>query len=228
MLRLATFNILHGATTKEGAGDPEAVAEACASLDAEIIALEEVDKGTRRSGYADMAAIAAQACGMEVIFAPAMVIDEGQLGNALLIRGDIQDAKVLRLPRSNWLRGRGWPRNAILANVRVGEREISVAGAHLSPPQDVSWKQLDKVARALMRQPEPQVLMGDFNRTSEQVFTHPACKGLGLIDSVEPTYPTRKPLKRIDHIAVNGLKAMATKTHQFPFSDHLAVVAEVE
>jgi endonuclease/exonuclease/phosphatase family metal-dependent hydrolase len=67
-VRFATFNVLHGRPIQDGrpvpapAGDPaDPLAEAVASLDADVVALQEVDRLQERSGRVDQAVVAAGA-----------------------------------------------------------------------------------------------------------------------------------------------------------------------
>ena len=62
-LRIATFNILNGRTPQESSVDEARYADAIASLDADVLALQEVDRDQPRSGGADLTAIAADAMG---------------------------------------------------------------------------------------------------------------------------------------------------------------------
>ncbi|MEV6978982.1 endonuclease/exonuclease/phosphatase family protein, partial [Kitasatospora sp. NPDC093806] len=69
-LRIATFNLLHGQPlAPDGAprpfpADPGGpLAEAVAALDADVLALQEVDRHQARSGGTDQAAVAAKAMG---------------------------------------------------------------------------------------------------------------------------------------------------------------------
>ncbi|QJW38147.1 endonuclease [Cellulosimicrobium protaetiae] len=59
-MRLATFNTLHGAAL-DGTVDVERFALAVASLDADVLALQEVERDSPRSGHADLVAVAAEA-----------------------------------------------------------------------------------------------------------------------------------------------------------------------
>lgn len=59
-LRLATFNTLHGAAL-DGTVDVERFARAVAHLDADVLALQEVERDSPRSGRADLVAVAAEA-----------------------------------------------------------------------------------------------------------------------------------------------------------------------
>ncbi len=225
-MRLATFNIKHGAPERGEEGNPEAFVEACTALEPDVLALQEVDRGVYRSRYADFASLVARALDMQLIFAKTMRVGNGEFGNALLVRGEIDDIEVLKLPRGDLWRNRGWPRNAILATAIVGGQEISVAATHLSPPHQVNQKQLDKTARALARRPEPLVLLGDFNQDRAQMLGSPLLKSMTVIEEA-PTFPASSPRRQIDHIAVKGLTPDAATTVSFPFSDHLALVADV-
>ncbi len=63
MLRLATFNLLHGTSLADGAADPHRLKAAVHELDADLLALQEVDHAQPRSGHADQTALAAAAMG---------------------------------------------------------------------------------------------------------------------------------------------------------------------
>ena len=62
-MRLATFNILHGRGPSDGLVDLDRLAAAVRSLDADILALQEVDRDQPRSHLADLTAVAAEAMG---------------------------------------------------------------------------------------------------------------------------------------------------------------------
>jgi endonuclease/exonuclease/phosphatase family metal-dependent hydrolase len=62
-VRLASFNLLSGRSPAEGIAEPERLASAVAALDADVVALQEVDRHQDRSGAVDQAALAADALG---------------------------------------------------------------------------------------------------------------------------------------------------------------------
>jgi endonuclease/exonuclease/phosphatase family metal-dependent hydrolase len=231
-VRLATFNIRHGAPSRGWRGDADRVAAACAALAADVLALQEVDRGIPRSGRADLARVAADAAGMEMVFAQTMAFRGGQYGNALLVRGEIEDVEVVRLSGGYRFWVRREPRNAIVATARLADDDhagvtVSVGATHLSTQRWASRGQLTEVAKALTARPQPHVLMGDLNRTNVEVAGHPATRLIGFVDGAEPTFPSVKPVLRIDHIALNGLIVEAVNAVRFPVSDHLALVADV-
>lgn len=119
-MRLATFNVASGRSLADGVVEPARLSAAVAALDADVVGLQEVDRGQPRSGYADLAAVAAEALGAVAYrFVPALVgtpgggfrsatgdgtggEDEGddgpQYGVALLSRWPVTGWRVCRLP----------------------------------------------------------------------------------------------------------------------------------
>ena len=61
MVRLATFNLLHGRSPQDGLVDGDRLTAAVTALNADILALQEVDRDQSRSGHLDLTAIAARA-----------------------------------------------------------------------------------------------------------------------------------------------------------------------
>ena len=62
-MRMATFNILHGRSLHDGAVELDRFAESVRLLDADVLALQEVDLDQPRSREADLTALAAEAMG---------------------------------------------------------------------------------------------------------------------------------------------------------------------
>ena len=62
-MRIATFNLLHGRSLEDGRVDVDRLAAAVKSLDADVLALQEVDRDQPRSLGADLTAVAADAMG---------------------------------------------------------------------------------------------------------------------------------------------------------------------
>lgn len=205
-MRAVTFNIQHGA-----GGDAEALGRACAGLDADILALQEVDVRVPRSRLVDQVAVVAQATGMHAVFGRTCRVGVvGRYGNALLSRAPMREVSHLRLPRL----GANEARGAVLA--RVGE--VTVAATHLSIHEEEARAQLDAVVSALDRRPRPWLLLGDLNLVPEQL---PSGLPIALADPAVPTFPAHGPRARIDHVAVDGLSIEAVEVlPQQPVSDH--------
>jgi endonuclease/exonuclease/phosphatase family metal-dependent hydrolase len=74
-LRVATYNLLHGLDIRSGGIDLDAAAEAIAVLDADVVAVQEVDRGLPRSGGCDQVGELAARLGRTGVFAPALLGD---------------------------------------------------------------------------------------------------------------------------------------------------------
>ena len=213
--RLATFNVQHG-QTPGGDVDIARLGQACASLDADVLALQEVDRNLRRSHDADTAAEVAAACGMTAVYGAAIAIRGGEYGNALLVRGDVDDVEVVAIPDAE-------PRSAILARVDLGGQAISVCVTHLGL-RGAAAEQLPGLLVALRGRPGPRVLLGDLNLDANVVE--------GLADGwvrvpSEPTWPAHAPRRTIDHVLLDGLTATSSAVVGLPVSDHRALVVDV-
>jgi endonuclease/exonuclease/phosphatase family metal-dependent hydrolase len=221
-LRIVTFNIQHG-RGPDGLVDRGRLANELALLDADLLALQEVDVGLRRSDRVDQARLAAAATGLSVVFGPARRVGWwGRYGNALLVRGQIHTSSRVRLPRSE----RGERRAALLAEVEVRGRRISVAATHLAVDRLDARRQLDAVLAALVRLPSPRLLLGDLNLGPDDVGSAVAAAGMVLADG-PPTYPASGPVSRIDHVATSGLKLDSVVVPEAAISDHRPLVVLV-
>lgn len=232
----------HGALAEGYISKPKLVSEAYEVFqNVDILALQEVDIGVIRSKFSNLAALAAKATGMEFEFAPTLAYHIGCYGNALLVRGEIEDVEVLELeggPRfSNVgvskyrLPPFGYePRNAILATARTGNHQVSVAATHLSTQPQIRRAQLASVIKALNERDSnmPRVLLGDLNMTGYEIAAQSASKSLVWAHG-SPTFREPNPTRDIDHIAVSGeLTIRSVETVRLAISDHAARLAEVE
>ena len=67
-MRMATFNILHGCSVRDGEVDVGRLRECVARLDADVLGLQEVDVGQPRSATADLTVLSS---GMATTLTPA-------------------------------------------------------------------------------------------------------------------------------------------------------------
>lgn len=234
-IRLATFNIQHGAKGDYGRGYPELVAEACRDLDADILGLQEVDVGVPRSQRANLASIAAEAAGMDYVFARARTYrGRGQVGNALLVRGEMSNVEILQL-KGDWqtmkilghrLEFLPEPRNVIIARVAIKGFEVTVGVTHTGG-KEKNIAMLGRAAASILNRPGPHVLMGDYNVDFSAAYECMEPYGFNVVEG-PPTNPAWQPTRHIDHIALRGLRHHGVNAVHLPISDHLALVADVE
>jgi endonuclease/exonuclease/phosphatase family metal-dependent hydrolase len=221
-LVVATHNIRHGAPER-GWADHRAMARTVASLRADVVALQEVDRRVVRSWFVDQAHRAALASGMQHWFAPTRRMGPGgRYGNALLVRGRTLTRSVLTLP------GVGEQRLAMFARVVCAEVEVTVVNTHLQNRRrtrpDEAPGQLDALLDELARWPRPWCVMGDLNLRAAVVEPRLGRSGLVPVPT-GPTHPAHDPRIRIDWIAVAGLDVLAAEVVPATTSDHRPVRA---
>jgi len=77
-MRLASFNVLHGRSVTDGEVSIPRMVEACASLSADVLCLQEIDRGQPRSGGVDQTRAVAEATGAAAWrFEPALIGEPG-------------------------------------------------------------------------------------------------------------------------------------------------------
>lgn len=220
-LRIATYNIKHG-DNGNGRVDLRRLGVACAGLGADVLAVQEVDRFSRRTGFRDEMRVIARATGLEPVFGEAARRRWRSYGNVLLARGAISDVEVIRLPRPS----DGEQRVAIVARVAVNGVDLAVGATHLSFRRGEGVPQLAVLLDALAAREGPRVVMGDLNLGPELV--EPALLAAGYeVAPTGPTFPTKGPRTRIDFVAVSGLEVVAASTPAPGMSDHLPVVVDV-
>jgi endonuclease/exonuclease/phosphatase family metal-dependent hydrolase len=231
-MRLASFNIKNG-LSDDGSCDPDALVSACRSLRADVLALQEVDRGVPRSNEVDQMSIVVKGCGLNGIYAPARRLDSGEYGNALLARGSLVDADHVRLPVMPGNEARAF----VVARAEMDGTAVSVAATHLQnrhggpppTPADAAeqLEQLRVVLAGLARRPRPRALLGDLNMPPEIAVPVLEDAGYDVADS-EPTVVVGAPKFRIDYVAVDGLAVGGSEVLDTDVSDHRALVVEVD
>ena len=253
-MRLATFNILHGRSITDGVVDLDRLRDAIRSLDADILALQEVDRDQPRSHLADLTAVAADAMGAVTHrFAAALAGTPGatwiaatendvpgtaSYGIALLSRFPARSWQVLYLPRIPfrvplYLRE---PRKMVVVNeepraVVIGHLDtplgpLVVANTHLSFVPGWGRWQLQRIRRDLAGVAGPVVLMGDLNMPGRQAVRITRYRPL----AEHATFPLDAPHRQLDHILARGDlgRVIASAAPQLPLSDHRPLVVELD
>lgn len=240
-LRVMTFNIRHGEGT-DGMINLERIADVIAYAGADIVGLQEVDVGTRRSGGVNQVAALAQMLGMNAAFGANLAYQGGEYGNALLTRLPIVSSRNVRLVRTS-----GETRGLLHAVIDVDGTPLNFFVTHLSYVQDENARQRLQITDILRQTSGPFVLVGDLNiawdRTSPPLFEDAAKDAwLEAVSQTEPGSPLRSPSsggtftsarpdRRIDYIFLSEDVAVARAdgvyTIRTDASDHLPVVAEL-
>jgi len=227
-MRVATYNIKNALDLDTNRTDNRGLVDACRTLDADILALQEVDRRRIRSRFRRQSRLVARRTGGREAFGRTRRRDlVGAYGNALIVRGDLSEVDLWSLPVAPGHESRG----AILATVDIGGVRCSVAATHLQNRRD-EWpvheapEQLRAVLAALKTRPAPRLLMGDMNLRERVAGPIIADAGFVAVEH-EATWPAPAPEISIDWIAVDGLEIVEVKVVHLPVSDHRAVVAEL-
>jgi endonuclease/exonuclease/phosphatase family metal-dependent hydrolase len=252
-MRMATFNILHGRSVHDGVVHQDRLADAVRQLDADVLALQEVDVDQPRSNMADLTAVAAEAMGaVSHRFVAAISGTPGATwmaatgreqpgtaayGIALLTRYPADAWQVLRLPRipmrfPMYLPGPNRvqivheePRAAMLARLNTPLGPMTVANTHLSFVPGWNRVQMRRLARDLRGFPSPRVLMGDLNMSPPTARSWSGLRPLGAA----PTFPADEPDRQLDHILTDddGVGVDRCCAPRLAISDHRALVVDI-
>lgn len=222
MVRVVTWNIQIGRPNPDGPSDIGRVIECLVPLRADVVAIQEVDRGHRRSNRVDQPAALAEALGGRLAFAPAVRVGGGDYGIAVVVRGDILATETVGLS------GTREPRVLLVAEVAVSGRRWTIGCTHLSRNRRVARRQLVRVFDAVAPRPRPRVVLGDLNLTPREVLPWSTAEGYQLVEG-PATHSTRQAAmtRRIDHVLLSGATASAASVHRFDVSDHGAVVADL-
>lgn len=127
-LRVLTYNIHHGEGT-DRKFDLERLAKIIKGAEPDVVAVQEVDRKTRRASGVDQAAELGKLTGMHAEFGKAMDYSGGEYGEAILSRHKPTNVQVHALPHGP---GRE-PRAAIAVTLaaRDGLPELNFIGTHL-------------------------------------------------------------------------------------------------
>lgn len=129
-LRIATFNVRSGFGA-DGRFDPDAVAAAIRAQDADVVVLNEVDRGWLIEGGHDLLRLLTVRTGLEhTAFVPAA---DAVWGNAVLSRVPLGDVRSGSLPRGGTAMTRSW----VSATIDLGDGgQIGVIGTQFHPRPD--------------------------------------------------------------------------------------------
>lgn len=191
--------------------------------DYDIVALQEVDAGSLRSGFVNQVHHIAQAADFPW-WHQQVNRNLGQLGqfsNGMLSRFAPHTIEDHRLPGPP---GRG----AMIARYGNPQNPLVVVGLHLALGTRARNRQLDYVCELVARY-EHLVIMGDLNLSVEKLRHSPLGRlRLQDVGASLPTYPSWRPEKHIDHILVTpSLTVERMEVLDCSLSDHRPLAMEL-
>lgn len=237
-MRVLCYNIHYG-QGMDGVYDIERLAAVINRSKPDLVALQEVDVGVKRSGRIHEAQRLGELTGLAVHFGPTQHYEGGLFGNAVLTRFPVLDVVIQPLPYTESTPELvTYPRAAIAVTVRAPNgkplRFISTHFQHIAPADRVAEA---KAINALFASDDASIssiLAGDMNATPEsepiQILLE---KWTNATDNPPtPSSPSVKPKSRIDYIFYRPLSDLrvtaATVIDEAMASDHRPVQADFE
>jgi endonuclease/exonuclease/phosphatase family metal-dependent hydrolase len=199
-----TFNIAH-ARGHDGRVDVKRIAEIIEVADADIVALQEVDRWTARAGKLDLIVELSERTGLTYAFGKTIDYDGGEYGNAFLVRFPILEEEHYLYQTSN-----GEQRGLLTLVLDVRGREIVVLNTHLDHRNEdaVRFACVEElIAKIRRHKPKAVLVCGDFNDIPEsRTIQHMKTEFEDCWESIGTgaglTYPAELPTKRIDYVFV--------------------------
>ena len=231
-LRALSYNVHHAEGT-DGRLDLDRIAAVITAQKPDLVAVQEVDRNTTRSGRVDQAAELGKRTGLHAAFAKAIDYQGGEYGQVVLSRFPVRSVKTHTLP------GKPGQETRIVVEATIdlpGGQPLTFLATHFQHDDDATRReQAAKVNELFAASDRPTVLAGDLNATPDSepmkrlakswAFATPPDKGL-------LTIPAGEPRRQIDYVLVrpaDRFRVVEAKViEEKVASDHRPVLAVVE
>jgi endonuclease/exonuclease/phosphatase family metal-dependent hydrolase len=238
-LRVMSYNI-HAGKDAAGVDSLERVAAVITASNADIVLLQEVDRGTKRSGNVDQLAVLTRLTGFHGAFGRSLEYQGGGYGIAILSRWPITARETLPLPvepPQERAGGSHEPRVALVVDTATPAGDLEVINTHIDASRDDHYRlqeARDLIGAIARRRVMPRLLGGDFNSTPESAVQE-SLRRSGLRDSFAEcgegsglSYPADVPAKRIDYVFLTGkFRCASARVIDAQASDHRPVLVNV-
>lgn len=197
-LRILSYNIHHG-EGMDGRLDLERLAKVITAQQPDLVALQEIDIKTTRTGGVDQSAALAELTGMHACFGKFMGYAGGEYGQMILSKHPILSRENLKLP------GETESRALVIARIQVPhfEKPLFFVGNHLYATKAERLAQAKVIAERFRGITAPIILAGDFNSLPHS----PPMKVLREAGWIDPnvetdkfTFPANNPEREIDYV----------------------------
>jgi endonuclease/exonuclease/phosphatase family metal-dependent hydrolase len=212
VLRVVTYNIHHGEGT-DGKLDLGRIAGVLRAAEPDVVALQEVDQGTRRSRVVDQPAELARLTGMQVVFGRNIDYDGGGYGTAVLSALPIHSHESVKL-KSYYAPTADNPEQRGVQVLELGWNDgprFWFFCTHLDyrPPDDERMNSAKTINRLLRhRGNDLAILAGDLNAMPDSRVLaefEKEWKVAGAFDGTNKplrTFPSEKPDRWIDYVLI--------------------------
>lgn len=233
-IRVMSYNVRHCSPPSTGLIDVAGTAAVIKSQNPDLVALQEIDVNTKRSGQVNEAEELAKILDMHFYFGKTIDYDGGAYGIAILSKYPITQQKFYRLPTDSSTKGE--PRGFITVKVALPNgKNIRFGSTHLDAQRLPVNRdlQIQEIIRIAASDKLPFLFAGDLNSVAgsnvitqlDQHFTR-TCQSCGF------TIPASKPNKTIDFISFSKSSDFKVISHEVVpenhASDHLGILAVLQ
>ena len=222
-LKLMSYNIKN-ANGMDNVCNFQRIANVINNASPDVVAIQEVDSMTNRSGQKYVLGEIADRTQMHGYFAPAIDYDGGKYGIGLLTKQVPLRLQTLPLP------GREEARTLILAEFT----DYIYCCTHMSLTEEDRIKSLELVKAFTSSSTKPLFLAGDMNAEPESGFIKELQKDFQILSNPKQhTFPAPDPKETIDYIATlkqnaKGFAVISAKVINEPMaSDHRPILVEL-
>ena len=189
-LRVASYNIQHG-MGMDGRLDYLRTARVLEKINADVVAVQEVDSMTRRTGHTYALGEIADAMRYYASYAAAIDFDGGRYGIGILSR-----QRPLRIERRA-LPGREEARAIIVAEFK----DYVFAATHLSLTEEDRMASLAIITEMARTSRKPFIIAGDMNAEPGSTFIGELEKDFHICSKNAKSWPADSPQACLDYIA---------------------------
>jgi endonuclease/exonuclease/phosphatase family metal-dependent hydrolase len=231
-LIVCTYNI-HIGKGMDGVLDLERIARVLTDARADVAALQEVDRHTRRSNATDQLDVLKRLTGFSGVFDRSIDFMGGEYGLGTLSRGAIIEHRHALHPVGKEEERRGY--QLIRSQTDTG-KTYWILNTHLGLVAEDRLAQIQTLLDAVSSLAEPVILAGDFNEIPNGSGIQ-KIRDAGFLDAAEVagatdfTWPADVPQKRIDYIWIRAAdlwNVRSARVVNTQASDHLPLVVELQ
>jgi endonuclease/exonuclease/phosphatase family metal-dependent hydrolase len=208
-VRIVVYNIHHG-EGMDGRVDLERIAALIRAHDPDLVALQEIDSSTERTGRVDQAEALGRLTGLTPVFGAFMPYQGGQYGMAVLSRWPILESRNLRLPDGDE------PRSSVAVRVRTPSgRELRFVGVHFYRTEEERLAQANRLLEHISGDTVPVILAGDFNSTPGSTVMNALSDRFSIIDKGADhfTFPSENAEREIDFVLLSPVARFEVLQH---------------
>lgn len=189
-IQLMSYNVRHCAGM-DWVVDYDRTAAVIAQQQPDVVALQEIDSMTGRSGYRDQLGELASRTQYTAVFGAAIDYDGGKYGVGILTREFPLSWRRIPLPGEE-------PR--VLLVVELKDYVIACTHLDLNPEQRLESVLL--IVEEAQQWKKPFILAGDWNDTPDSELLQAMTSFFTVLSGNEPTYPADEPTECIDYVAI--------------------------